>query len=137
LPADPGGEQAGAPIGTEPWAQRWRIEVQFIHQNMREQPERLARYMAVGHKHDIWSLLNKRDGTYQHAYAEFCATEEPYGLGSSAAEIQKWIDVVTPGLNQVSIDDETMTTLEALATAEGTTPGEVVRRLVREAAAGR
>lgn len=117
--SDPGGEFLGAPIGSEGWAKRWRLELQGLLHDIQTKPAHVAGYFAIGQKYEVWSMLNKRDGTYQRSFEVFCLTEEPWSLG------------------QVSVDDETMNSLEALATVDGTTPSEVVRRLVREAAARR
>ena len=39
--SDPGGEIVDAPIGSENWAKRWRLEVQFIWDNVPKEPSAL------------------------------------------------------------------------------------------------
>lgn len=80
--SDPGGEVANAPVGTEAWAQRWRLELQAIVKDLSYQPERAERYFQQGRALKVWRLLNKRDGARFASLEEFCEYPEPWGLGT-------------------------------------------------------
>jgi hypothetical protein len=91
--SDPGGGIVNAPIGSEEWAQRVRLEMQAIVKDLPHTPERFARYKKLCDEHRIWVLLNKRDGSRFKSWEEFCEHPEPWGLGRPVDEVNRWLSV--------------------------------------------
>jgi hypothetical protein len=79
--SDPGGGVVNAPIGSEAWAQRVRLEMQAIVKDLAKAPERFAGYIELCQAHRAWALMNKRDGSKFTGLEEFCEYPEPWGLG--------------------------------------------------------
>lgn len=92
--SDPGGEVSNAPIGSEDWAKRWRLEVQHIRHNIPKEPARFVRFYELGNRHRVWTLLNKSDGSKFRSFDEFCLTKEPWGLSASPVEVEQWLALV-------------------------------------------
>jgi hypothetical protein len=91
--SDPGGGIVNAPIGSEEWAQRVRLEMQAIVKDLPHTPERFARYKKLCDEHRIWVLLNKRDGSRFKSWEEFCEHPEPWGLGRPVDDVNRWLSV--------------------------------------------
>lgn len=92
--SDPGGERVGAPIGSEDWAKRWRLEVQSIVKDLSHAPERVEGYFQLGHQHRVWTLLNRQDGTRFASFEQFCEERQPWGLGRPYAEIHPYLEAL-------------------------------------------
>lgn len=92
--SDPGGEVSNAPVGSEEWAKRWRLEIQHIRHNIPREPERFVRFYDLGNEHRVWTLLNKPDGSTFKSFDEFCLTKEPWGLSASPDEVRQWLALV-------------------------------------------
>jgi hypothetical protein len=93
--AKPGGEFAGpVPIGSQQWAERWRLEVQQIRHNIPQEPKRFAEFWTVGEKHRVWTLLNKADGSRFESFPEFCREKQPWGLNAAWGEVEQWLALV-------------------------------------------
>lgn len=92
--SDPGAGDAEAPIGTEAWAQRWRLDIQGIVRNLAYEPLRLDSYLKLGQAHTVWRLLNTREGAKFSSFTEFCLSEPPWGLGQSLETIRPFLVVV-------------------------------------------
>lgn len=105
--SDPGGEVVGAPIGTEDWAKRWRLEFQSVVKSLGNEPERADRYYKVGLRHEVWKLLNKRDGSRFATFEEFCAYEYPWGLGTPFEQIKPYLEALhgKRGLQLVTVPE--------------------------------
>jgi hypothetical protein len=92
--ADPGGGVPNAPVGSEPWAQRWRLELQSLLDHVPDEPKRVELYLEQGKRLRVWTLLNRRDGSKFTSFDEFCQTDRPYGLGRPFAEILPWLEAL-------------------------------------------
>jgi hypothetical protein len=95
--ADPGIGRESAPIGSEAWAQRIRLSMQSLVNQMDAvtfEPKSLKRYVDIVLQHRAWTLLNKPDGTYFTDWEEFFAFRQPWGLGKPWAAIRPIIEVI-------------------------------------------
>lgn len=89
--SDPGGGVTNAPIGSEAWAQRVRLEMQAIVDDLPYAPERFERYLVLCKSHRAWRLMNKRDGSRFRSLEEFCEYEKPWGLGRPWKSIKPYL----------------------------------------------
>jgi hypothetical protein len=81
--SDPGIGNATAPVGSEEWAKRWRLEMQAAMKNATNDQERVCRLWKFGiDEHRAWTKLNRRDGKLFKDWREFVAETVPWGLGS-------------------------------------------------------
>jgi hypothetical protein len=78
---DPGYGDAAAPVGTEPWAQRWRLDFQNVVKNLPMYPEAAVSFYQSGTQNRAWTLVKKSDGRPFRTFEEFCEAEQPWGLG--------------------------------------------------------
>lgn len=92
--SDPGGEVVNAPIGSEDWAKRWRLEVQAVWDNIPKEPARFVRFYDLGNQHRVWTLLNKADGGRFRSFDEFCLAKKPWGLSASPEEVAQRLALV-------------------------------------------
>jgi len=92
--SDPGGEVVNAPIGTEVWAQRVRLEMQSIVKNLPKAPERFEGYVRLCQEHRAWTLMNRQDGGRFKTFEEFCEAAEPWGLGRPYTEIVPYLEAL-------------------------------------------
>lgn len=92
LPADPGGEKVNAPVGSEAWAQRLRLELQAMVKELPYYAERVKRYIDLITERSAWTLMNRADGSRFSSFDDFCQTAEPYGLGRSPTEIRAYLE---------------------------------------------
>lgn len=103
---NPGGESSRPqPIGSREWAERWRLEVQAIWENVPKEAERLARFWELGARHEVWKLLTRPDGTPHESFDEFCRGPYPWGLARAATtqeQVERWISMVSE--RAVSVD---------------------------------
>lgn len=91
MKADPGVGREEDPIGSEGWAQRVRLHMQGIVNDVDTKPEALRRYVGLVQKHHAWTLMNKPDGSYFRTWEEFCEHRQPWGLGRPFAELKPYI----------------------------------------------
>ncbi|HET9954538.1 MAG TPA: hypothetical protein VFQ61_08535 [Polyangiaceae bacterium] len=91
--SDPGGGVCDAQVGSVPWAQRWRLEVQGICHNVPREPERLALYWGIGEQHEVWRLLNRPDGSTFNSLEELCEERYPWGFGRSREHMEVWMAI--------------------------------------------
>ena len=89
--SDPGGEVASAPVGSVQWAQRIRLEMQGAVKDLARAPKAFEGYHEICVKHRAWTLMNRRDGSFFATFEEFCACEQPWGLGRPFAEIEPFL----------------------------------------------
>jgi hypothetical protein len=99
-------------IGSEQWALSWRADMQDILENIPGPFIKFSQYWDVGEEHDVWRLLSKPDGSYFESFDEFYLAKEPWGLGATPGEVERWL-----GIGRVE---------EALELARGMNPDELV-----------
>jgi hypothetical protein len=94
LKADPGIGREDAPIGSEAWAQRIRLDMQLMVNHIDKEPERLKRYVDIVRHHRAWTLMNRPDGSYFGSFDDFCEYRQPYGLGRKWDDIRPFVEAV-------------------------------------------
>lgn len=92
--ADPGVGRETDPIGSVGWAQRVRLRMQGIVNDVDTKPDALRRYVDMVKQHRAWTLMNKADGTCFKAWEEFCETRQPWGLGKPWEELRPYVEAV-------------------------------------------
>jgi len=81
--SDPGIGDALAPVGSEEWAKRWRLEMQAAMKNATNDQERVCRLWKFGiDEHRAWTKLNRSDGKPFKCWRAFASETVPWGLGS-------------------------------------------------------
>lgn len=89
---DPGYGDPNAPIGSEGWAMRWRIEFQRVVKSLPQAPKVSLRFYQVGQEHRAWTLLKDRNGDHFEDFDAFCREREPWGLGTDPAKFRAYLD---------------------------------------------
>lgn len=92
--ADPGVGRDTAPVGSLEWAQRVRLHMQALVNDVDSRPESLSRYVDILNKHRAWTMLNKPDGSFFATFEEFCEHRQPWGLGRSWERLRPLLEVV-------------------------------------------
>ena len=90
--SDPGIGNATAPVGSEEWAKRWRLEMQAAMKNATNDQDRVCRLWQFGDEHRAWTKLNRRDGKLFKDWREFVAETVPWGLGSKPDSVTKILE---------------------------------------------
>lgn len=90
--SDPGIGDATAPVGSEEWAKRWRLEMQAAMKNATNDQDRVCRLWQFGDEHRAWTKLNRRDGKLFKDWREFVAETVPWGLGSKPDAVTKILE---------------------------------------------
>jgi hypothetical protein len=93
--ADPGIGQDKAPIGSEAWAQRVRLNMQSLVNSVHQTPDSLRRNIELVTKHRAWTLMNKPDGSFFSTWEEFCEHRQPWGLGRPWEQIRPYVEAVS------------------------------------------
>lgn len=93
-PADPGIGREEDPIGSVGWAQRVRLSMQAIVNDVDTKPDALRRYVDMVTKMRAWTLMNKRDGSFFTTWEEFCEYKQPWGLGHPWADLRPYVEAV-------------------------------------------
>ncbi len=94
LPADPGIGREEDPIGSVGWAQRVRLHMQAIVNDVDTKPDALRAYVAKVVELEAWTLMNKRDGSFFSTWEEFCEYKQPWGLGRAWSELRPFVEAV-------------------------------------------
>lgn len=92
--ADPGYGSALAPVGTEEWAKRWRLEFQTIAKNLPKTPATSCRLYKIGVDHRAWTLLTDAKGKHFRTWEAFCSCDQPWGLGMDPVQFKAFLDAV-------------------------------------------
>ena len=92
--ADPGIGRDTAPVGTTEWAQRVRLHMQALVNDVDTRPESLNRYVDILNKHRAWTMLNKPDGSFFATFEDFCEHKQPWGLGRSWEKLRPLLEAV-------------------------------------------
>lgn len=118
--ADPGVGSEAAPIGSRGWAERVRLTMQSMVNDLPKTPERFCRYVDLIKEHRAWTLMNKPDHSFFKTFEEFCEYRQPYGLGKPFAEIRPYLEAaaVKPG----ALPSTGKTTLQLLTVAPAVVP---------------
>lgn len=125
--SDPGGEVLGAPIGSELWAKRVRLELQSVLDDLPKAPLCADRYFHLILEHRAWSLMNRRDGSKFETFDELCEAARPWGLGTPYKDIERYLVLVRKPIPQIVF---------RLLLAEGTPDDEVLAAFVKLRAEG-
>jgi hypothetical protein len=70
-----------AGVGTEPWAERWRLEFQGEVKRLPVTHTRNLNLYRDGLKHRAWTLVKDQDGNAFKDFKAFCEYKQPWGLG--------------------------------------------------------
>ena len=81
---DPGIGDPKAPIGSESWAQRWRLNLQSITDGADFKAKTVADFVEVGVKHRAWTLITDKRGKTFTDFRNFVEYEKPWGLGQGS-----------------------------------------------------
>jgi hypothetical protein len=92
--ADPGVGREDAPIGSEDWAKRVRLQMQTLVNHATGEPESLQRYREIVHKHEAWRLLTDEKGRHFDSWEAFCEYRQPWGLGKRRDAVRTLLDAV-------------------------------------------
>lgn len=70
----------GAPVGSQPWAERWRLEFQTNVKRLPAAPQMNLELYRMGEQHRAWTLVGNEKGEPFADFDSFCAAKQPYGL---------------------------------------------------------
>jgi hypothetical protein len=91
---DLGVGDARAPVGTEPWARRWRVELYSMVRNMDQNPESVETHIHLGEKFDAWRLLKNKEGNPFSSLRELCEAPNPYGIEYPYDKLIAFLEIV-------------------------------------------
>lgn len=83
---------ARAPLGSEEWAKRWRLE--FHGAAIDPNPELVTSQYRLGEKFRAWEKLTDRNGKPFPTFDAFCEAPMPYGAGVSPRRVRAYIAMV-------------------------------------------
>jgi len=92
--ADPGIGREEDPIGSEGWAQRVRLRLQHLVNEVDTKPDSLHRMIELVKKHRAWTLMNTPDGGHFTTFDEFCEFRQPWGLGRKWETLKPYVEAV-------------------------------------------
>lgn len=92
--ADPGVGREDAPIGSEDWAKRVRLQMQGLVNDVDTKPESLRRYHDIAQKHEVWRLLTDEKGRPFTSWEQYCEYRQPWGLGKSWVAMRPLVEAV-------------------------------------------
>lgn len=78
---DPGVGDPEAPVGTEGWAQRWRLALQHHADGTETKTKRIMETIANGLQHRAWTLITDKHGKHFDDFRQFVSHHKPWGLG--------------------------------------------------------
>lgn len=91
---DPGIGSEKAAVGTVEWAQRVRLRMQGLVNDVDTKPDALRRYYDIAKQYRAWTLLNKPDNSRFKTWDEFCEFRQPWGLGKPWKELKPYVEAV-------------------------------------------
>lgn len=122
--------RAGAPIGSQEWADHIRLKLVAMVEHLGEDDEGFVRYIELLQEHRAWSLLTKKDGSTFRTREEFCSYKRPWGLGISWDRLRPY---VVAGLAKRGMAPEAIDRALALDGVPEPTPTEEACARAREA----
>ena len=125
---DPGGGRVDGALGTRTWAERWRLETQGIVKRLSYEPDRLEGYFRIGQEHRAWTIITRKYGEPFESFAEFCAYEQPWGLGMKLDDIRPYIEA----LHHTRPVDVAVRSLLGMDASQPSAVGETTRSAVFE-----
>jgi len=85
---DAGVGDRNSPIESEPYAQRWRIDLQAAVEHLSIYPSKVHSLYELGTSYRLWTFLKNASGKAFSSFSEFCVTPKPHGLGSNETTIR-------------------------------------------------
>ncbi len=92
--ADPGVGRDDDPIGSKGWAERVRLRMQGIVNDVDTKPDALRRYVDLVKQHRAWTLMSTPDGGVFKTWEEFCEYRQPWGLGKKWETLRPYVEAV-------------------------------------------
>lgn len=91
---DPGVGSPAAPVGTEDWAKRVRLNLISMAAHVHENPKELCDLLRFFDQKGGWRILTDEHGAFFKSIEEFCACRRNWGLGRPYAELTPYFDAV-------------------------------------------